>query len=132
MDHRTMHLSALLRDGWLVIALLTLLPDFATGNAPSGALAISAGGILLALRAFDEISVFFQQISLAAASFEQIRDLLRAVVRPELDSKIPLEMEAGKLTEEVGGTLIEARGLTLPHNAPAPPVLEDCSLQVPP
>lgn len=130
MDHRTMHLSALLRDGWLVLALLALLPAFASGSAPPSALAISAGGILLALRAFDEISVFFQQISLAAASFEQIRDLLRAVVRPELESKVPLEMEAGKLTEAVGGTLIEARGLTFRHHARTRPVLENCSLQI--
>ena len=130
MDHRTMQLSALLRDGWLVIALLTLLPAFARGTAPPSALAISAGGILLAMRAFDEISVFFQQISLAAASFEQIRDLLRAVVRPELESKVPLEMEAGKLTEELGGTLVEARGLTFRHNARTRPVLENCALQI--
>jgi ABC-type multidrug transport system fused ATPase/permease subunit len=130
MDHRTMQLSALLRDGWLVLALLMLLPSFAMGTAETGALAISAGGILLALRAFDEISVFFQQISLAAASFEQIRDLLRSVVRPELDSKVPLEMEAGKLTEEVDGTVIEARGLTFRHQARTRPVLENCSLQI--
>jgi ABC-type multidrug transport system fused ATPase/permease subunit len=124
MDHRTMHLSAILPAGWLVLALLTLLPAFAGGTAPASALAISAGGILLALRAFDEISVFFQQISLAAASFEQIRDLLRAVVRPELESKVPLEMEAGKLAEEAGGTVIEARGLTFRHHARTRPVLE--------
>ncbi len=130
MDQRIMQLSALLRDGWLVLALVTLLPAFAGGNTPSSLLAVSAGGILLALRAFDEISVFFQQISLAAASFEQIRDLLRAVVRPELESKVPLEMEAGKLTEEVGGTLIEARGLTFRHHARTRPVLENCSLQI--
>jgi ABC-type multidrug transport system fused ATPase/permease subunit len=132
MDQRTMHLSALLRDGWLVLALVTLLPAFASGNTPSGTLAISAGGILLALRAFDEISVFFQQISLAAASFEQIRDLLRAVVRPELESKVPLEMEAGKLTpaDDTGGTLIEARGLTFRHHARTRPVLENTSLQI--
>jgi ATP-binding cassette, subfamily B, bacterial len=132
MDHRTMHMSALLRDGWLVLSLLMLLPAFASGTAAPGALAISAGGILLAMRAFDEISVFFQQISLAAASFEQIRDLLRAVVRPELASKVPLEMEAGKLseTEAVGGTLIEARGLTFRHQARTRPVLENCSLQI--
>lgn len=130
MDHRTMHLSAILPAGWLVLALLTLLPAFAGGTAPASALAISAGGILLALRAFDEISVFFQQISLAAASFEQIRDLLRAVVRPELESKVPLEMEAGKLAEEAGGTLIEARGLTFRHHARTRPVLENCSLQI--
>jgi ATP-binding cassette subfamily B protein len=132
MDQRTMHLSALLRDGWLVLALVTLLPAFASGNTPSGMLAISAGGILLALRAFDEISVFFQQISLAAASFEQIRDLLRAVVRPELESKVPLEMEAGKLAlaEQAGGTLLEARGLTFRHHARTRPVLENTSLQI--
>jgi len=130
MDHRTMHLSAILRDGWLVLALLMLLPAFAAGTAPSSALAVSAGGILLALRAFDEISVFFQQISLAAASFEQIRDLLRAVVRPELASKVPLELEAGKLAEETGGTVLEARGLTFRHHARTRPVLENCSLQI--
>jgi len=130
MDHRTMHLSAILRDGWLVLALLALVPGFASGTIPASALAVSAGGILLALRAFDEISVFFQQISLAAASFEQIRDLLHAVVRPELESKVPLEMEAGKLTDEDSGTLIEARGLTFRHQARTRPVLENCSLQI--
>ena len=130
MDHRTMQLSALLRDGWLVLALVMLLPAFAAGTADAGALAISAGGILLALRAFDEISVFFQQISLAAASFEQIRDLLRSVFRPELASKVPLEMEAGKLAEEAAGTVIEARGLTFRHHARTRPVLENCSLQI--
>ena len=130
MDHRTMQLSALLRDGWLVLALVMLLPAFAAGTADAGALAISAGGILLALRAFDEISVFFQQISLAAASFEQIRDLLRSVFRPELESRVPLEMEAGKLADEAAGTVIEARGLTFRHHARTRPVLENCSLQI--
>ena len=80
-----------------------LVPAFATGTASAGALAISVGGILLALRAFDEISVFFQQVSLAASSFEQIKDLLLAVGRPELESKIPLEMETGKVIMFEGG-----------------------------
>ncbi len=130
MDRRTMQLSALLRDGWLVLALVTFVPAFAFGTANAGSLAVSVGGILLALRAFDEISVFFQQISLAGASFEQIKDLLYAVGRPELESKVPLEMEAGKLTEELGGTLIEARGLTFRHQARTRPVLENCSLEI--
>jgi ATP-binding cassette, subfamily B, bacterial len=130
MDGRTMQLSALLRDGWLVLALLTLLPAFINGAAVASTLAVSVGGILLALRAFDEISVFFQQVSLAAASFEQIRELLVAVGRPELESKVPLEMEAGKLTEELGGTLIEARGLTFRHQARTRPVLENLSIQI--
>ena len=135
MDARTMQLTALLRDGWLVLALVTLAPAFATGTARAASLAVSVGGILLALRAFDEISVFFQQVSLAAASFEQIKDLLVAVGRPELESKVPLEMEAGKLAEDRGdaargGTLIEGRGLTFRHYARTRPVLENCSLQI--
>ena len=134
MDRRTMQLSALLRDGWLVLGLVTLVPAFAFGEAQASSLAVSVGGILLALRAFDEISVFFQQVSLAAVSFEQIKDLLLAVGRPELESKVPLQMEAGKLTEaridELGGTLIEARGLTFRHHARTRPVLENCSLQI--
>jgi ABC-type multidrug transport system fused ATPase/permease subunit len=130
MDVRTMQLSALLRDGWLVLALVTLVPAFAFGTAQASSLAVSVGGILLALRAFDEISVFFQQVSLAAASFEQIKDLLVAVGRPELESKVPLAMEAGNLGDELGGTLIEARGLTFRHHARTRPVLENCSLQI--
>ncbi len=130
MDRRTMQLTAFLRDGWLVLALVTLVPAFASGTANAGSLAISVGGILLALRAFDEIAVFFQQVSLAASSFEQIKDLLLAVGRPALESKIPLEMEAGKLTDDLGATLIEARGLTFRHHARTRPVLENCSLQI--
>ena len=130
MDKRTMQLSALLRDGWLVLALITLVPAFAFGTAQPGSLAISVGGILLALRAFDEISVFFQQVSQAAASFEQIVDLLVAVGRPELESKVPLQMEAGHLSEQLGGTLIEARGMMFRHQARTRPVLENCSLQI--
>jgi ABC-type multidrug transport system fused ATPase/permease subunit len=82
MDMRTTQLSAFLPAGWLVIALLTLVPAFAQGTAVASTLAISLGGSLLALRAFDEISVFFQQLSLAAASFEQIKHLLKAVASP--------------------------------------------------
>lgn len=130
MDRRTMQLSAILRDGWLVLALVTLVPAFAFGTASAGSLAISVGGILLALRAFDEVSVFFQQVSLAAASFEQIEDLLVAVGRPELESKVPLQMEAGKLGDELGGTLIEARGMMFRHQGRSRPVLENCSLQI--
>ncbi len=130
LDRRTMQLSALLRDGWLVLALLSLLPAFAGGTADASALAVSVGGILLALRAFDEIAVFFQQVSQAAVSFEQIRDLLFAVGRPELESKVPLEMEGGKLTDQLGGSLIEARGLTFRHDARTRPVLENCSFQI--
>ncbi len=130
MDRRTMQLTALLRDGWLVLGLLTLLPAFAFGAADASALAVSVGGILLALRAFDEIASFFQQVSQAAASFEQIRELLLAVARPELESKVPLDMEGGKLTEQLGGTLIEARGLTFRHDARTRPVLENLSLQI--
>jgi ATP-binding cassette, subfamily B, bacterial len=130
MDRRTMQLSAVLRDGWLVLALVTLVPAFAFGTAEAGSLAISVGGILLALRAFDEISVFFQQVSMAAASFEQIKDLLVAVGRPELESKVPLQMEAGKLNDELGGTLIEARGMMFRHHARTRPVLENCSFQI--
>lgn len=136
MDLRTMYLASVLPGGWLVLALLTLLPAFASGAAPASTLAVSVGGILLALRAFDEISVFFQQISLAATSFEQIRDLLRAVVRPELESKVPLEMEAGlpaqptSASATTAGTLIEARGLTFRHQARTRPVLENCTFQI--
>ncbi|MGH7294867.1 MAG: ATP-binding cassette domain-containing protein [Polyangiaceae bacterium] len=134
MDVRTMQLSAILPGGWMVVALLTLLPAFAAGRAATSSLAISVGGMLLALRAFDEIAVFFQQLSLAGASFEQIRHLLRAVARPEPPSRVPLQMEAASADDagdsRSGRTLLEGRGLTFRHQARTRPVLENCSLQI--
>ncbi len=132
MDTRTTQLAAFLPGGWLVIALLTLVPAFAEGRAVASTLAISLGGALLALRAFDEIAVFFQQLSLAAASFEQIRHLLRAVARPDQVPAIPLEMETEKLTSAVGpgGFLIEARGMSFRHQARSRPVLDNCALEI--
>ncbi len=132
MDLRTTQLSALLPAGWLVIALLTLVPAFAAGRNQATGLAISVGGTLLALRAFDEISVFFQQLSLAAASFEQIRHLLKAVRRPEPVAAIPLELETEKLEGEnaAGVMLLEGRGITFRHHQRSRPVLDNCALQI--
>jgi ATP-binding cassette subfamily B protein len=132
MDTRTTHLTALLPGGWLVISLLTLVPAFAAGQTQTSLLAVSLGGILLALRAFDEIAVFFQQLSLAAASFEQIRHLLQAVARPDSVPRIPLEMETEKIERAngIGAPLIEGRGITFRHEGRTRPVLENVSLQI--
>jgi ATP-binding cassette subfamily B protein len=132
MDMRTTQLTAFLPGGWLVIALLTLVPAFAEGRAVASGLAVSLGGALLALRAFDEIAVFFQQLSLAAASFEQIRHLLQAVARPDQIPAIPLELETQQLNaeESPSGSLIEGRGLTFRHQSRSRAVLDNCALQV--
>ncbi|MEY2935852.1 MAG: hypothetical protein RL033_6601 [Pseudomonadota bacterium] len=134
MDLRTLQLTALLPAGWLVVALAALLPAFAAGAASASSLAIAVGGIVLGLRAFDEIGIFFQQVSLAFSSFEQIRELLRAVARPAPVAKVPLEIEAPSLSElaqaEPGSTLLEARGLSFRHPARARPVLQECSLRI--
>jgi len=132
MDRRTTQLVAALPAGWLVVALLTLVPSFADGRTQATALAISLGGTLLALRAFDEISGFFQQLSLAAASFEQIRHLLQAVRRPEQVPAIPLELETETLNagSGTGATLLEGRGLTFRHGERARAVLEGCALRI--
>jgi ATP-binding cassette subfamily B protein len=130
MDLRTTQLSAILPAGWLVIALLTLVPSFAQGTAVASTLAVSLGGSLLALRAFDEITVFFQQLSLAAASFEQIKHLLKAVARPDHVPAIPLALETEKLGTDGVGSLIEGRGLTFKHEGRSRPVLENCALQI--
>jgi ABC-type bacteriocin/lantibiotic exporter with double-glycine peptidase domain len=84
----------------------------------------------LALRAFDEIAVFFQQLSLAGASFEQICHLLKAASKPDLPAQIPMEMEVGKPNADGSQALIEARGLTFRHQARSRAVLENCSLQI--
>jgi ATP-binding cassette, subfamily B, bacterial len=129
MDMRTTQLTAVLPAGWLVIALVTLVPSFAQGTAVASTLAVSLGGSLLALRAFDEITVFFQQLSLAAASFEQIKHLLKAVARPDHVPAIPLELETEKLGNGKG-SLIDGRGLTFKHEGRSRPVLENCALNI--
>lgn len=132
MDRRTTQLAAALPAGWLVIALLTLVPAFADGRTQATTLAVSLGGTLLALRAFEEISGFFQQLSLAAASFEQIRHLLQAVSRPDSVPAIPLELETERLDRSGGGNiaLLEGRGIGFRHREGSRPVLDSCALRI--
>ena len=132
MDRRTMQLASVLPAGWLVLALLTLVPAFADPRSQATGLAVSLGGALLALRAFEEISVFFQQLSLAAASFEQVRHLLQAVSRPEPLPAIPLDLETEKLDagDRDGATLLEGRGLSFRHRERSRPVLDGCALRI--
>jgi ABC-type multidrug transport system fused ATPase/permease subunit len=132
MDRASVRLSALLPGGWLVVSLLGLAPAFALGSATGNGLAVAAGGMLLALRAWDEIGVSFQQISLAATSFGQIRGLLAAASREDEFARAPMQLVTRAAREGASAKLLEARALTFRYGAAGPQVIADCALDLAP
>ena len=64
--------------GWIIVALVVLLPAFVTGSTSPATIAISLGGTLLASRAFTGISGGIASLSQAAVAWQLVADLFRA------------------------------------------------------
>jgi ATP-binding cassette subfamily B protein len=77
-------LSAVVPRGWLVLAVLGLVPAFTGGAPDSAGLAISLGGVLLAYRAFRRVTGAAGQLSGAAIAWRAARPLFEAARRVEL------------------------------------------------
>lgn len=127
MDRAATRLTAVLPGAWLCLALLTLIPAFVIGPITVDRLAIAVGGMLLALRAFDELGVSFQQLSVVGSSFQQIRELLRSARRPPTTSKLSGGPPAGA---KEGELLVDARNLGFRYRASGPEVLSDTNLEI--
>jgi ATP-binding cassette subfamily B protein len=75
--------------GWAILALLGLAPVFAMGTANPAAIAISLGGILLANRAFTDISSGIASLAQAGVAWTLVSELFRAARAPIEQTPVP-------------------------------------------
>ena len=75
--------QALVLGGWLIVGLLGLTRVFVSGSGRPAALAVSLGGILLAARALDKLTLSLSYFMGAAIAWKQIALFFHAGARAE-------------------------------------------------
>ncbi len=112
--------------GWMLLGIAGLMPAFVAGTSSAGAMALAVGGVLLAFRAFNKLSMGFSALAGAWISWQQAAPIFRAAARQEAGARaVEARPEAGS---EVA--LLEAEELVYRFRDRARPVLDGCSLKI--
>ena len=127
-------LMAVIPRGWMVLALLVLFamllftPVIAS-EVTTTELAISLGGMLLALQAFTSCVAGIQSLIGARAAWQQVAPLLPSPQR----SPVPSATAAASLAQRpvaIGQPLLLAQDLAFHYQVGGNPVLRGCTLQI--
>ena len=130
MDRSAMVLTALVPRGWLVLALVALIPSLVS-DAPPATIAISIGGILLAYRALQRLTAGLSNLTGAIIAGQSIASLARAASRREsgpLASAMTTANPANEVSRDA--MVAQARDLTFRYRPQGEPVLQQCSLNI--
>lgn len=113
--------------GWLVLGVLGLAPTFVSGGAAQHLVAVSLGGVLLALSAFGRLVAGAQNLSGALVAWEEVTSLYRAAGHKE-DVGAPAFVAA--LPAEEGSPILKGEDLVFRYAGRPEPVLRHCMLEI--
>jgi ATP-binding cassette subfamily B protein len=128
LDLRAAWLGVLVPRGWFVAGLLGLAPAFVAGDRASGVLAIALGGIILAYRAFRNLTDGFEKLTAAAIAWERIKPFWSAAARREPIGQPRFTMQATLPTDHQ--LLLDVRDLLFCYRDRREPVLQELNLRV--
>jgi ATP-binding cassette subfamily B protein len=126
MDALGVSLTGLLPRGFLLLGIALLAPAFVSGAAPSGALAVSLGGLVLARSALTRLTSGLADLAGAAIAWKTASPLSSAATR-SAEPPAPDTAAAPKADHEA---IVDARELTFERPGRTTPVLAGVSLQV--
>jgi ABC-type bacteriocin/lantibiotic exporter with double-glycine peptidase domain len=131
MDAAAALLIALAPRGWLLLGMLGLTGAFVASQGLSIGLAISLGGILLAYRALNRLSLGLISLADAIISWQQVAPLFQAAGRPQLQGSPAVALTSAARNEENGDqAVMEAHDLVFRYHNRGEPVLRGCNLSI--
>jgi len=125
MDRAAVGLLALVPRGWIIVSLVGLAPLFVHGGSPA-VLAVSLGGILLAVRAFERLTGGLWSLAGALIAWRQASLVFRAATRETVEASSGVHRPPGR-----DPAVLEATDLRFTHTGRTP-VLRGCSLTIEP
>lgn len=132
MDRAAVALGVLVPRGWLVVALLALLPSFVAGEAPPQAFAVSVGGVLYALGALGGLTSGLVSLGGALIAWRQVSPLFHAARREERRG-VPTYATSSHEAANAGAnreSVVEGVSLRFRYPSRQEPVLDDCAVQI--
>ncbi len=109
--------------GWLTVALIA--PDLSPVL-----LAISLGGVLLAMQALTSVIAGVQNVVAVTQAWEQVMPLFNAATRREEIASIILPTQAKSADKSAKQPLLTAREISFRYREHGQPILNRCDLQV--
>jgi ATP-binding cassette subfamily B protein len=136
LDRIGMQLSAFIPRGWLILGLTGVAYVFVVAPDSLTKLAISLGGVLLALQALTSLVTGVQSVIGAMMAWNQVGPLFQAATRsrdsqsqPESLALVPPFEQASPENGERESVLV-ARDLVFRYHEQGALVLRECSLQI--
>jgi ABC-type multidrug transport system fused ATPase/permease subunit len=128
MDRWCGALVALVPRGWILVGLVGVLWAFVAGTASPAALAISVGGVLLAVRSFQSLAEGASHLCGAAIAWKQVAALFHTATQDEgrqgcIGSSVAQKSNAT-------GTMLNGYDLLFRHAKRATSVLDGCSFRL--
>jgi ATP-binding cassette subfamily B protein len=127
LDRLMPRLEVFATRGWLLAAILALAPALLSGRASTPQVAVSLGGILLALQGFQGVVGGLLGLTGAALAGEQVAPLYRAAARPLPVGSPAVAREAGR-DGEPDAPVLAARGLVFRYPGRAEAAVRNCDL----
>jgi ATP-binding cassette, subfamily B, bacterial len=121
-DRWAARLTALAPRGWLALGVLVLTPHFLSASPSSHGLAISLGGVLIALLAFRRAGLGVLQLADAWISWEKTSELFHSAGRNERSTVPPSRAQ--------GEPVLEAANLAYTYANQHEPALSSCTLRI--
>lgn len=112
--------------------MVGLAPAFVSGRGSPALLAVSLGGLLLALRALQKLAAGLSHLAGAAIAWTQVAPLFHVAARPEIQGSPDFALASGSPRAKSGDeqTVIDAHDLVFRYRDRGDPVLKGMSLQV--
>lgn len=129
LDRSQMLFTALVPRGWLVVAVLGLMPTFVAGTATPASMALALGGILLAYKPLNGLVAALSSLAGASIAWKQVAPLFHAAARVARVPPLPPPRLPAAASES-GRTLLEAHELVFRHRAQGRPVLNGACLRI--
>jgi ATP-binding cassette subfamily B protein len=142
LDRAGVQLEAFTSRGWIAVGLAGMAIPFISGAATAQELAISLGGVLLAMQGLAKLSGGAQSLVSLMIAWGQVGPLFNAASRPReqvpLDAVFftgskpsrPDEMQAAPSNQADGQPLLQARELTFRYRPLGRPVIQEASLRL--
>lgn len=125
VDRSLIWITAVIPRGWIVLGMLGVMPAIVNGNHTAGALAISLGGIILALQAMKRLAIGLPDLVGAAAAWTKVAPLFDAASQPR--ERHPVVSARGANESR---TVVDARGIAFRYRHRGEPTLRTCTFRV--
>jgi ATP-binding cassette subfamily B protein len=129
-DKLSVRMSGLVSRGWLIVGLAGLAAVLWAAPSSVGALAITAGGILLGSQALGTLAGGMSSLTGALLAWQQVERLYQAAGRAGADGSMNALRLADATRRDHGQPLLAVRDVIFRYSERSQPILKECSLAI--